>query len=150
MTKLIISKIMAKEHNQLNFTYWLGAGASAVALPTVANFKQKLTDYPKTLNDEERNLLGTSLERVFAEFTWLGNSITDYTSPDTFAKVAHLKGANDLLARIKNALTLFFFLEESDVLLKSPHHDPRYINFLASVCKDHPSFPNNLKILSWN
>jgi hypothetical protein len=138
------------EENRLNFTYWLGAGASANALPTVSNFQIALLSYFENFNDQERASMGGSLTKVRDEFIWLGKQIAAHISPDTFAKIAHLKGDNATYNRVKNVLTVFFFLEETRLFNRTSKIDSRYLNLIASCCKSLPVFPENLKILSWN
>jgi hypothetical protein len=138
--------------NQLTFTYLLGAGASALAHPTVKDFPVRLRNFNFTrlFPDEDLTHRGT-IKEIESEFKWLADHIDSYTSPDTFAKVAFLKHTpdKDSYNRIKNVLTFFFYLAELN--RSEPRNDPRYINFLCSIIKNRPAYlPENVKIIAWN
>lgn len=134
---------------KLRFTYWLGAGASALAHPVVSDFRDRLESF------EHNDLLfdftkSDVVRKIIDEFDWLAAEIRYSSSPDTRAKVAFLSHDFKTYKRIKDILTIFFFIQEQSIIVKEKKVDPRYINFLASLLRDEPFFPDNVKILSWN
>lgn len=127
----------------MNFTYLLGAGASANALPTIANFSEYIAKLKKHGFANE-----LKFSKIIKEISWLASNTDRFTSPDTLAKTNYLKGDLDQYKRIKDIITILFVLLELSPLNK---FDARYINFICSLVKGHePIFPNNVKLLTWN
>lgn len=135
---------------ELKFTYWLGAGASAKAHPVVGNFTDALLECKKQIQGAQmKPEESKELSDIQNSLSWLASNIDGYTSPDTFAKVAYLKGDISEYNRVKDVLTIFFFIQE--LWQHEPKRDPRYINFISSLIKRLPPvFPENVKIISWN
>lgn len=105
----------------MNLTYLLGAGASAKALPTVANFSRKMIEmaaFFKALEYDSRNL-----DQNFTELPLLNiyknhliNNLEkfaglsyNYSTPDTYAKYLFLN-KNKELSNLKTTLSLFIYL----------------------------------------
>lgn len=129
-------------------TYLFGAGASANAIPVVA-------DIPSSFNRIiENKLNGFSLseglsetfDKFIKDIEWLKKECASCKSVDVYARRLHLKKQKDELERLKNALSVWFTLIQ---LMNKP--DNRYDSFFANILKDsNDGFPNNMTILSWN
>lgn len=149
--------------NQKRVTYLLGAGASALALPIVADFPNSLRKFHEELKKYEQqtsakeyfndhSLQGKTKSGYFQELlhkiTWLADEAEKSASVDTLAKKYHLTGMDAYLRQLKTILTIFFLWEQ----LPNPP-DPRYDAFIASISdlKDRAlRIADNLRIISWN
>jgi len=80
---------------------------------------------------------------------WLIDETEKHASIDTYAKKLIIRGDGQKLLELKATLSVFFVIEQSRRVV-----DPRYDSFIASIIKYMPpgpaTFPNNLKILTWN
>lgn len=154
-------------------TYLLGAGASAGALPTVANLPGKLILFYKKISDQRnfKDLPDKSRGhiRLLQAKTWevlqalvqntekWGENFSGFTekdstkipvkhaSVDTYAKRLFITN-DEKLTDLKIVLTAFFEYEQS-----VNHIDIRYDHFLASIIPDYSKiFPDNVRVLTWN
>lgn len=145
-------------------TYLFGAGASANALPTVEKLSSRISTLIREINVKDMRLqeqeyfwagtdrsgkskLGHQNEMI-EDMQWLADVShpTKHASIDTFAKKLFLKGKKELLNRMKNALSVFFILEQARMPVEM-----RYDTFFASILNEDVSkFPEDIKILSWN
>ena len=143
--------------------YLLGAGASRgtrderngilTGLPTVNEIKDELQNMINLLasvplNDKE---LEESKQMLIRGFQQLKVACSDNATIDTYAKKLWLQGKKDEFAQVELLLTIFFILEQ---VIHKP--DNRYDSFFANIllreleCSDELTFPDNIRILSWN
>ena len=134
-------------------TYFLGAGASAKALPTVrANdispgYTNSLRLMAKVLSQKIAD--GSSLpnaETFIEDLNWLADKGDQHGTPDTFAKLCQINNDYNSLLRIKTTLSLYFTIEQ----FLEKKIDPRYLQFIIKVLDNRKLFPENIKILNWN
>ena len=143
--------------------YLLGAGASRgtrderngilTGLPIVKEIKDELQNMINLLasvplNDKE---LEESKQMLIRGFQQLKVACSDNATIDTYAKKLWLQGKKDEFAQVELLLTIFFILEQ---VIHKP--DNRYDSFFANIllreleCSDELTFPDNIRILSWN
>lgn len=154
-------------------TYYLGAGASAKALPCVANMHDKITEmisfiennqsreysFSTTYIDSNQITQRVNNEDLYYLYSSLSEKINNIIAPlrtslsiDTYAKVLYLKGAkNEYLALKAVLVAAFVYWEKSNPL------DNRYENFWATIAiignSETPGlskFSNEINIVSWN
>lgn len=138
--------------NNSKFTYILGAGASANALPIVKSRKGHpgMADaFEKLAKDLWENKLLSPKAKPVAEqicnnLMWLAEGTRKFGTPDTFAKYVALLQPGSL-SKLKEALTCFFQIEQF-VNLKT---DERVLIFLTTLM-NRKIFPENVHILNWN
>lgn len=137
--------------------YLLGAGASAQALPVIGQIaselfitadlvenKWKLSD--NIINPTIRNEEFKIVKSIAEDMKWLAEATSEHASVDTLAKKFYILKKHQELRKLKNVLSLFFILKEAQ-----RKTDIRYDTFFASVLQeDHITFPDNVRILSWN
>lgn len=139
--------------SDLNFTYLLGAGASAEALSII-----KSTETQESMS-ERMKILSTSLNQVNVSFPYstlknkissdlleLGEQSAVFGTPDTYAKFLYTTKQHDKLKDLKRALA-FYFMYEQFVLDK---RDKRAAIFLTTLLDNTHIFPPNIKIINWN
>jgi hypothetical protein len=141
---LTIKSIMAE------ITYLLGAGASCGALPVVSDMENKITLTIDWLNDMRYNfnvLQESRFQKIINDLGFLRDNCDTKKnfSIDTYAKKLKLSGEDKTYNRVRNALSLYFTIEQK-------HYSPdiRYDNFWASILKSKLELPNNIRVLSWN
>jgi len=134
------------------FTYLLGAGASAEALPVVANFPAKLESFKGRLSSStpfHNPEPGSTQERLLNDLTGLINNVKFAASADTQAKRHYLQRQERKYSDLKMLLSLFFLVEEAVV-----RFDKRYELLFAQLLEQDPmggvKLPGRIKILSWN
>ncbi|WP_316767999.1 hypothetical protein [Pedobacter frigiditerrae] len=138
--------------------YLLGAGASAKSLPVVGNLPERL----KKLSDNiERDfqkitpydidvgindlIAATSIKGLLIQgLEWLSEESNNHSSIDTFAKKLFLQDDKKYYD-LKLFLSEYFAIEQW-----KNQPDLRYDNFWASILDKKDTFPNRLRILSWN
>lgn len=142
-------------------TYLLGAGSSKNALPLIKEIPERIEEIIKVISGEDKLL---DSESKFTEYPiqnqqskqhyqremkdclkWLMEVSRNHASVDTFAKKLFIKGNRGELRRLKNALSVFFILEQA-------HRPPdyRYDAFFASILNDITALPENISIITWN
>jgi hypothetical protein len=130
------------------YCYFLGAGASANALPTVKQIPDRLTAFIDKLGDWFKKAGADSSELQQAS-RWLLEQTKRHATIDTFAKKLFVKGELNELKRLKAVASCFFVYEQS----QSPV-DFRYDTLLASVIEQGRGraiqLPDNLRFLTWN
>jgi len=144
----------------MKITFLFGAGASANALPTVAQIPielEKFTDLIKSDFDASEEILVSSLgikrdkakKKVLADFEWLKQASLNHASIDTFAKKLYLTGNESELKTLKSALDLFFTVRQ---LLNGI--DYRYDLFYSTILRrdenSNIALPTNVNCLTWN
>jgi hypothetical protein len=142
--------------------YYLGAGASANALPLartihnstlpphkqVPGLAQELSRFDfdhvfkDVRNQEDRNFI----EDLKVNFKTLSQKADEFGDVDTYAKYLHIMEpeGRDFIV-LKQTVSQYFAMKQ--VLRNS--RDSRYLPWLVSIM-DRKRFPENVKILSWN
>jgi hypothetical protein len=145
--------------------YWLGAGASANALPTVKAMPQALSHQADQIrriygpDDQIRDELN-AYEKKLKELAALSIS---YGSLDTYARSLYLhEDKADELAELKLHLSMYFIL--APVVVHAPPPvilgmeeyrtaydlDPRYMGWLAVLLNNDLGLNPRVKVISWN
>lgn len=140
------------------FLYYIGAGASANALPTVkpiydgdrcvnlgmvhslntmAKSLRELTNY----NSDE---LKSFLLKTAEDLELLSRESLGFATIDTYAKFLHLTDLKKF-QQLKFTLSTYFSIEQ----IWNAKLDRRYLGWITSMLT-HQVFPENIKILSWN
>jgi len=146
-------------------TYYIGAGASANALPVVDQIPSHMytmaqnsklyklfleeggspglkfnPEYHKKPSDKKEQL-----EDFIENLLWLSAEGSNHVSIDTFAKKLWVRKEYPLLKRLKITLSCFFILSQIE------KWDKRYDAFFATIINKDPfDLPSHLKIISWN
>lgn len=107
--------------NSTKITYFLGAGASAAAVPTVAQFTDRIRAFIHYLGriSNERDFVKRDVSQFYySEYQWLINGIDAHKSPDYFARFLGQTSEDSKnrveLIRLKLLLSLFFIFEQSE------------------------------------
>jgi hypothetical protein len=141
------------EEEKYKITYFLGAGASAKALPTV-----RPTDISPGYTNSLRQMADKLTLRISSgspfpnganfveDLKWLAEKGDQHGTPDTFAKLCQIKNDYSSLLRVKTTLSLYFTIEQ----FLERKVDPRYLQFIIKVLDKRKLFPDNIKILNWN
>lgn len=144
----------------MKITYLIGAGASALRMPVVSNMTRAIERIHKLLNHRDFILddgyfpPGSKTKKetkkafqaeLISDLEWLGKESQKHASVDTYAKKLTARGNYRGLERLKNVLSAYFMLEQTDQGV-----DPRYDSFIASLIKTDGDLPENVNILSWN
>lgn len=140
--------------------YFLGAGASAQALPLARSvgIKNKEPDVPGlayelkniNLNILLADLINKSYQQLINKYTDSFNNLSskadEFGDVDTYAKYLHLMHpGGPELQELKRNLSAYFSFKQ--MLLNA--RDKRYLPWLVSIMTQK-IFPENVKILSWN
>jgi hypothetical protein len=138
--------------------YYLGAGASANALPVASDVvnagKVDIKGLPRGLEELHQTLRKPGMaepgwlvtrSNLFDECRSLAYSGREFGNVDTYAKFLYLQGEKDALRNLKRTLAFYFGMEQ----LVNKARDNRYLPWLISIL-DEKLFPENVKILSWN
>lgn len=139
-------------------TYLLGAGASAGSVPILRNLIPSIKHEKIVIDKEFRpttkfvNIHGYEYsyydlkEELVKDFEWLIKEAEKHQSIDTFAKKLFIQNETKALKLLKTLLSIYFIVIQS----KCPA-DIRYDSFFASILGSNASsFPDKLRILSWN
>ncbi|MCD4663776.1 MAG: hypothetical protein K8R68_00810 [Bacteroidales bacterium] len=142
------------------FTYLIGAGASAQKIPVINNFSDGLTEFAEYI--EQVVLVEDSFHdsfridqkpseikaRFIKEINWLAKECKEHSSVDTFARKLYLSNRKKELIKLKAIVSEFLLTKQIQNGI-----DKRYDAFFAALLdKEHSelTLPNNIKILSWN
>jgi hypothetical protein len=155
--------------SEVRVTYYLGAGASANAVPMVSQIRPyyrrflSFIDVKSTRMAWEDGALAPTRERTIELFNEITEKLESHHTPDTYAKKLWLKEQKDELRQLKIYLALFFYWIENgnEINLgnkksKFPKGgiDERYDPFLATHLKQYSNhvlrFPPNINIITWN
>lgn len=144
--------------SEVNVTYYLGAGASAQALPIVNKIKiddvteiRGMADCFKDLSEELKSVKGIEDENIpmisqlISSLDELSKKSIEFGTIDTYAKYLFLCDRSKL-TDLKISV-IFFFLSEQIIKKKL---DKRILIFLTTILQHQQVFPTNIKILSWN
>jgi hypothetical protein len=140
-------------------TYLFGAGASRHALPIVTEIPSRIKNLIDFLSEEgfildsnaffqDLNLPKSRRElqiEMIDSLKWMMDASHNHASIDTFAKKLFIKRNDKELKRLRIAMSIFFIFEQAR---NKP--DFRYDAFFASLFNDLNSFPDHIRILSWN
>jgi hypothetical protein len=111
----------------MNIVYYLGAGASANAIPTINGIRTRLKDLivflskylKENLNETGFNELNFNLKnnqtiliKIIDELDWLYVQTQFHQTVDTFAKKLFLQESNEL-KKLKRSLITYFYFEQS-------------------------------------
>jgi hypothetical protein len=152
--------------------YYLGAGASAKALPLARSvWEKKRVEYSTNPFSSDSVLkirglaieLETFLDRGFIignneiplwgeiksireDCKQLAKKANEFGDVDTYAKFLQIMDPTGLeLSRLKKLLSIYFAVKQ----ILGEGLDSRYVPWLVSIMKEK-KFPENIKILSWN
>lgn len=134
--------------------YWLGAGASAQALPIVSEMPAAFHNHVAWV----ANMIGPQVEYE-TYLKQLARDIVPYGTVDTYARALFLQGNNtDRLDELKLHLSYYFMIEQLheeklQLDLKFEKRfaiDPRYMGWLALLFKDMWRLREDVNIVSWN
>lgn len=142
----------------MNVTYLLGAGASAEAIPILNKLPESICEFCNQIS-EKRNPLPDSYfyanteispfsaqQKLNIDLCWIVRESYPKRTIDQFAKYLFDNDEFEKLNRLKLALTVYFIWQQNKNQV-----DKRYYQFLKSIMKGaNYSFPNTLKILTWN
>lgn len=147
-------------------TYFLGAGASANALPVVGNMHERMIFFYVTMRNA-KDVWGPSDIPQFEHILQLINSSKQYGTPDTYAKILRFRNSPDYTT-FKNFIALFILFEQTefseedcrenkiekyDYPSVASTFDPRYAQLIASVYDklDESVFTEpKFNVISWN
>jgi hypothetical protein len=135
----------------LNFTYYIGAGASCNVLPLVKDFPERLNKFRIDILSNRNSIESedqTKVNKLITDISWLEKESLNHASIDTFAKKLYIQNKDYELLKLKAALSCYFLYEQA---IKNV--DQRYDSFFASILeKDSTNIklPENIKIISWN
>lgn len=162
----------------MQIVYYLGAGASANAIPTINGIRNRINDLQvylskylkENLNTSTFKELNTTLKEnqnllftIIQELKWLYEQTEHHQTVDTFAKKLFLQESNDL-KKLKRALITYFYFEQSIKYnwtnIKIPGFngyenllDLRYDSLLANIIHRNNGkleFEDNINIITWN
>jgi len=149
-----------------NITYLIGAGASAKALPMnissreLPNLIEALDKLASDFDKINRHLLDNIdghrieiksqyqpyFEQRIIDLRWLSTEAKKHDSIDTYAHFLYVNQKREELIKLKKVLS-FYFIFEQRINRKI---DKRPLNFLTKIMQKGPTFPENVKIISWN
>ncbi len=140
-----------------NITYYVGAGASAEALPLVNDLiieNQVIRGIPYSFREFARSLAKDTeiKEANFKYRDYIMDNLHDFADQselfgtiDTYAKYLFLND-KERLRDLKNTL-IFFFLHQQCLKFSV---DKRALIFLTTILQHNSVFPSNINIISWN
>jgi hypothetical protein len=133
------------ETSKFNITYYLGAGASAEALPTVKTISQDFYYVALDLKTAEYDpIYSKTVLKLIADFNELAEKTNTFGTPDTYAKYLFLTDRNKL-PNLKYTLSAYFLIKQ----FLNAKLDNRAFIFLIAIL-NLKIFPPNIKILTWN
>lgn len=139
------------------FTYLLGAGASANTISVVNEFEKGLANFITHFSTigilgYSKNLPDVSLEelknKVVLDINWLIQECKNHSSVDTFARKLYLTQEISNYNKLKFIVNEFLWFEHYKRGI-----DKRYDTFFATLLNITPEglkLPQKIKILSWN
>jgi hypothetical protein len=145
----------------MNFTYLLGAGASANTMPVIANFAKRLDEYLKELKEYQfkpdvfptgysEGMCPSEIKNVLqADLALLRDECQSHSSIDTFVRKLYLTKNKLQLFKAKAIINDFLLYEQYFRGI-----DKRYDTFFATILNhdenENLKLPENINILSWN
>lgn len=133
-----------------NVVYVLGAGASAAVLPTIKERRNSKGELVMKSLANELLLFGNDIKNFngYEKYHNLCIEAFAFSTPDTFAKFLYVTNRNEDYRAFKKILSAYFFWKER--LDNSKCLDIRVISFLTTLAGQDNSFPQNVKIITWN
>lgn len=140
--------------------YYIGAGASAQALPQARSvwgnapipeingltYELNQIDFESILKALPDGRYDKDINNMKARFRDLAAKADEFGDIDTYAKYLHLmRPGGSELEILKKTLSEFFSLKQ--LLLNA--NDKRYLPWLVTIM-NRKTFPDNVKIISWN
>ncbi|OYU95641.1 MAG: hypothetical protein CFE21_10910 [Bacteroidetes bacterium B1(2017)] len=160
--------------------YFLGAGASAQAIPVIEGLRPRLDDLAIFLksflktnhNDESFQKLPENLRKnqdvllhLYNEILWLYKASEYHQTIDTLAKKYYIQESTEL-NRLKRALIIYFYFEQALIIplnrelftkrfpgVDDSILDKRYDNLIASIAIRNGGrieLKSHIKIVTWN
>jgi hypothetical protein len=153
--------------NNVRVTYYLGAGASANAIPMVSQIRYYYKPFLEFIKNKiGRNTWPDGGSSILKQFGIITEELEKHYTPDTYAKKLWLQEEYLNLGALKFYLSLFFYWIEnkyfpSDMdsisMVFKPvfgRVDERYDPFLATLLEriqyNNLRFPSNINIVTWN
>lgn len=158
-----------------NTVYYLGAGASIQAIPTIDGLRDRIKDLfewlkkylVENLNDYVINTLSktirenqTVIKTIINDLVWIYEESMTHQTVDTLARRLYLKKEFENLYKLKRGLVTYFYFEQCVGFAgKNNNHqlllDKRYDNLIASIAYrdnhvDGIKLRNDIKIITWN
>ena len=138
--------------NEVSLVYYIGAGASAKALPLVSDTPKRMKELAPDLragNYGAGQINRDALEELCDEMNRLADLAASCPSIDVLARRYYLQRQSKELRLLKATLSAFFVLEQS-----RRSADPRYGDFFAYML-DHDRFdnlamPTDVRVITWN
>jgi hypothetical protein len=132
---------------KLNFTYFLGAGASANSVPIVKGFQKVLYEFVNHLGAVSNVIAGAEALRI--TILELGGLLDRSASVDTLLKKLYLSNDVERYQKYKSALSTFIYFNNIYQQI-----DNRYDLFFASLIDKSKDgqiiIPSNVNLISWN
>lgn len=142
-----------------NVTYYLGAGASANALPTYKSFKVRFIEFAQLFSDNYEFPTTEQedhyREKILGSCNELIRAFDDHHTPDLYAKKLFHQGGKKL-SELKSLLILFFIHQQIPRVPRKVERDEvdkRYDNLISNMLKPIPKevkFKGNYNIITWN
>jgi hypothetical protein len=162
--------------NQNQIVYYLGAGASAQAIPVIDGLTPRLgiiadhlmqyisgQNVVNTLPKKYPELLALQgpLNTIINDLNWLCKEAQNHQTVDTLARKFYLIGDPRSLCRLKRTLISYFFLEQTCIIQdynevptsQRSILDLRYDNLIASIAYKNGSdvwLKGHIKVITWN
>lgn len=149
-------------------TYFIGAGASAKALPVMKGMNKRFEIFLRYVESLNRNKFVDNKTEVLGELNETFFAIKRHASPDTYARKLFLRQKEEddiLLLHLKYFLSIYFVWEQSFIVDgtvpnigidewerdKQASLDDRYDVFYANMLKRKElNFLDGVNIISWN
>lgn len=159
---------MTNEEGKKKVVYWLGAGASAHALPVVtempAAFRTLAHRIVDGVDPVVRQFPKTKeMERFSAYLNNMAEWSEQFGTIDTYARSLFLRKERELLAELKLHLGMYFLLEqalhlkherpagnEGETYWKRDRIDTRYMGWLALLLQPDAGISKRVNVVSWN
>jgi hypothetical protein len=144
------------------FTFLLGAGASANAIPVVKDINKKLIEFREKIkgfgstyieklhSNEERMNIKEVVKNATDDLNWLINENLRHATIDTLARKLYLRKDYYDLKKLKAIIDMFFTFKN----IFPDKLEMRYDTFLATILNEGeegmPELPPNVIVLNWN
>ena len=138
-------------YNKANLVYYIGAGASATALPVAKCTPDRMKGLVASLRAGCFELHGREdeLDRIYWEMESLADRATPYASIDDLAREYHIQRNTHEVLRLKSALSAFLLAEQAR---RRP--DYRYGDFFRYLVDRDAgtrlAMPTDVRVISWN
>ena len=138
--------------NEVSLVYYIGAGASAKALPVVSDTPKRMKELAVFLSEGDYDLdhrNRDSLDNLCEEMNRLACLSASCPSIDVLARRYYLQRQSKELHGLKATLSAFYVLEQS----RRPA-DPRYGDFFAYIVDrdmlGNLAMPTDVRVITWN